>query len=188
MFNYKNIAIITLLVFGSAGFSFLDDFNLNSDSSVLYAARRTNRNSNKSSSSSNKNSSKTKKSESKSKSSEKIDDSSLNNDLLMDNEKSRDYMPDIYRCPDCGYEQDEAGFCPDHTTLELVKIISDVKNPLAPSELDGNEDILVDVPLNIDFKKDELEKKVDESESKKDEKKDSKKSNEKSTKKSKKSK
>ena len=97
-------------------------------------------------------------------------------------------MPDIYRCPDCGYEQDEAGFCPDHTTLELVKIISDVKNPLTPSELDGNEDILVDVPLNIDFKKDELEKKVDESESKKYEKKDSKKSNEKSTKKSKKSK
>ena len=187
MFKYKSIAIITLLVFGSAGFSFLDDFNLNSDSSVLYAARRTNRNSNKSSSSSNKNSSKTKKSESKSKSSEKIDDSSLNNDLLMDNEKSRDYMPDIYRCPDCGYEQDEAGFCPDHTTLELVKIISDVKNPLAPSELDGNEDILVDVPLNIDFKKDELEKKTEDTASK-DEKNSSNKSNEKSSKKSKKSK
>ena len=186
MFKYKNIVIITLLVFGSAGFSFLDDSNLMPASSVLQAARRSNRSSNKSSSS--KSSSKTKKSESKTKSSENNDDSSSNNDLLMDSEKSRDYMPDIYRCPDCGYEQDEAGFCPDHTTLELVKIISDTKNPLAPSELDGNEDILVDVPLNIDFKKDELEKKVDESETKKDEKKSSNKSNEKSSKKSKKSK
>ena len=182
MFKYKRIVLITLLVFGSAGFSFLDGFNFNSASSVLEAARRSSRNS-----SSKKTNNKTKKTETKKESAKSSDDSSLNNELLMDNEKSRDYMPDIFRCPDCGYEQDEAGFCPDHTTLELVKIISDIKNPLAPSELDGNEDILVDVPLNIDFKKDELEKKVDETESK-DEKKSSNKSNEKSSKKSKKSK
>ena len=182
MFKYKRIALITLLVFGSAGFSFLDGFNFNSASSVLEAARRSNKNS-----SSKKTSSKTKKNESKKETSKNTDDSSLNNELLMDNEKSRDYMPDIFRCPDCGYEQDEAGFCPDHTTLELVKIISDIKNPLAPSELDGNEDILVDVPLNIDFKKDELDKK-DEVTTKEDEKTSSNKSNEKSSKKSKKSK
>lgn len=181
MFKYKRIALITLLVFGSAGFSFLDGFNFNSASSVLEAARRSNKNS-----SSKKTSSKTKKNESKKETAKNTDDSS-NNELLMDNEKSRDYMPDIFRCPDCGYEQDEAGFCPDHTTLELVKIISDIKNPLAPSELDGNEDILVDVPLNIDFKKDELEKK-DEDTTKEDEKTSSNKSNEKSSKKSKKSK
>ena len=182
MFTFKKIAIITLLVFGSAGFSFLDDFGLISNSSVLHAARRSNRNS-----SNNKSSNKTKKTESKSSSSKNSEESSNNNELLVDNEKSRDYMPDIYRCPDCGYEQDEAGFCPDHTTLELVKIISDTKNPLAPSELDGNEDILVDVPLNIDFKKDDLEKKVDETVTK-DDKSSSKKSNEKSAKNSKKSK
>ncbi len=186
MFKYKRIVLITLLVFGSAGFSFLDDFNLNNPSSVLEAARRSNKNSSNKKSNS---SSKTKKTESKTETSKNTDDSS-NNELLMDNEKSRDYMPDIFRCPDCGYEQDEAGFCPDHTTLELVKIISDVKNPLAPSELDGNEDILVDVPLNIDFKKDELEKKNDESASKEEKKTSTKsdKSNEKSSKKSKKSK
>ena len=181
MFKYKRIVLITLLVFGSAGFSFLDDFNINNPTSVLEAARRSNRNS-----SNKKTSGKSKKTESKKETSKNSDDSS-DNDLLMDNEKSRDYMPDIFRCPDCGYEQDEAGYCPDHTTLELVKIISDVKNPLAPSELDGNEDILVDVPLNIDFKKDELEKK-DEEATTEDKKKSSNKSNEKSSKKSKKSK
>lgn len=83
-------------------------------------------------------------------------------ELLADNENSKSYMPDIYRCPDCGYEQDEPGTCPDHSSLELIKVISDGKDPLAPQELDGNEDILVDVPLNIQFKKDEIEKKEDD--------------------------
>ena len=180
MLNYKRIAIITLLVFGSAGFSFLDEHNLFIGSSRLEAARRNSRKS-----SNNSSSSKTKKAESKNESkSEEPEDT----DLLMDNEKSRAYMPDIFRCPDCGYEQDEPGFCPDHTTLELVKIISDAKNPLAPSELDGNEDILVDVPLNINFKKDDLDKKVEEKKSNEEEKKTSDKKNDKSTKKSKKSK
>ena len=183
MFNYKRIAIVTLLVFGSAGFSFLDEFKINNGLSKVEAARRSNRNN--SNKSSNKTSNKSKKADSKSKSEEK--EESTNNELLMDNEKSRDYMPEIFRCPDCGYEQDEAGFCPDHTTLELVKIISDIKNPLAPSELDGNEDILVDVPLNIDFKKDDLEKKVDDS-TKKDNTDSSKNTKEQSSKKSKKSK
>ncbi|NLI78056.1 MAG: hypothetical protein GX442_16685 [Candidatus Riflebacteria bacterium] len=57
------------------------------------------------------------------------------------------YLPDIFRCPECGYEQDEPGTCPDHGETELIKILSKGKNPLAPPELDGNEDLLVDVPL-----------------------------------------
>ncbi len=176
MFKYKSIAIITLLVFGSAGFSFLDDLTFIRKSS-LEAARRS-RNTDKKKTTS-KTSSKTKKADS----TEEADKQSENSDFLADNEKAKSYMPDIYRCPDCGYEQDEPGFCPDHTTLELVKVISNVNNPLAPSELDGNEDILVDVPLHIEFKKDELEKKKEE------EKTDTKKKSEdKSSKKSKKSK
>ncbi len=83
-------------------------------------------------------------------------------ELLADTENSKSYMPDIYRCPDCGYEQDEPGTCPDHSSLELIKVISAGKDPLAPQELDGNEDILVDVPLNIQFKKDEIEKKEED--------------------------
>ncbi len=57
------------------------------------------------------------------------------------------YLPDIFRCPECGYEQDEPGTCPDHGETELIKVLSKGKNPLAPPELDGNEDLLVDVPL-----------------------------------------
>ncbi len=154
MFKFKTICILTLLVFSSAGFSFLDDFSSNLIAkSRVEAARRSRK------SKSNSNSKKTEKKEDKK--SEKEDNNDLG--LLQDNDKSKDYMPDIYRCPDCGYEQDEPGFCPDHTTLELIKIISNPNDPLSPTELDGNEDILVDVPLNIDFKKDELElKKEDE--------------------------
>lgn len=74
--------------------------------------------------------------------------------FLPESEKALDYMPDIFRCPECGYEQDEAGTCPDHNTLELVKVLSRGRDPLEPSELDGNEDIIVDIPLkNISFKK-----------------------------------
>ena len=89
MFKYKRIVLITLLVFGSAGFSFLDGFNFNSASSVLEAARRSNKKS-----SEKKSSAKTKKTESKKESANSSEDSS-NNELLMDNEKSRDYSKEI---------------------------------------------------------------------------------------------
>ena len=74
--------------------------------------------------------------------------------FLQETEKTVTFLPDIYRCPECGYEQDEEGKCPDHTAIDLVKILSAGRDPLAPSELDGNEDIIVDIPLkNIEFKK-----------------------------------
>lgn len=74
--------------------------------------------------------------------------------FLQEADQSATFMPDIYRCPGCGYEQDEEGTCPDHTTIALVKILSAGRDPLAPAELDGNEDIIVDVPLkNIEFRK-----------------------------------
>ncbi len=158
MFNFKRISILTLLVFASAGFSVLDDLNLPlvKNGSRLEAARRSRK--------SNKSNKTEKKSESKKESSSSEDDSGF----LQDKDESKSYMPDIYRCPDCGYEQDEEGFCPDHSTLALVKIISNPKDPMAPNELDGNEDILVDVPLNIVFKKDEIESKTDNDSEKKD--------------------
>ncbi|HAE39815.1 MAG TPA: hypothetical protein DCG57_14485 [Candidatus Riflebacteria bacterium] len=74
--------------------------------------------------------------------------------FLQEADKTAGFMPEIFRCPECGYEQDEIGNCPDHTAIELVKILSAGRDPLAPAELDGNEDIIVDVPLkNIEFKK-----------------------------------
>lgn len=152
MNKFKGILILTLLVFAGAGFSFLDDFDcLKSSYSKIEAARKSRKNNKKNEKS---NTSSQKKEE---KSAKKDSDS-----FLPDNDNAKSYMPDIYRCPDCGYEQDEAGFCPDHVTLELVKIISNPKDPMAPNELDGNEDILVDVPLNIVFKKDDLEAKKTE--------------------------
>ncbi len=173
MFKLKYISIITLLIFAGAGFSFLDNFGIVSgNSSRLEAARRSRKSSNKS-----------KKTENKSDEKSKDSDSEIKDDsgLLQDNDKAKSYMPDIYRCPDCGYEQDEPGFCPDHSSLELVKVISDSKNPLAPTEFDGNEDILVDVPLHIEFKKDDIESKKTEDKKAED-------SKTKSSKKSKKSK
>jgi len=169
--KFKGILILTLLVFTGAGFSFLDDFNLpKSNYSRLEAARKSRKN-NKKNEKSNKSSQK------KEEKTEKKDSDSF----LPDNDNAKSYMPDIYRCPDCGYEQDEAGFCPDHVTLELVKIISNAKDPMVPNELDGNEDILVDVPLNIVFKKDDLEaKKTDEKQPSEGEKNKSSKKNKKS--------
>ena len=180
MLNLKKTCILTLLIFFGAGFSFLDDFDFSFKKlSIAEAARKSKKSSNK------------KKSEKKT-DVEKSDNSSNDDDLLlMDNEKAKSYMPDIFRCPDCGYEQDEEGYCPDHTTLELVKVISKDNNPLAPKELDGNEDILVDVPLNINFKRDKLEKMKNENLTASESKKittNSEKSTSKSSKKSKKSK
>lgn len=74
--------------------------------------------------------------------------------FLQETDKTVDFLPEIFRCPECGYEQDESGKCPDHSAIELVKILSPGRDPLAPAELDGNEDIIVDIPLkNIEFKK-----------------------------------
>lgn len=67
--------------------------------------------------------------------------------FLPESPETQDWLPDIWRCPECGYEQDEPGTCPDHTDTELVKVLAQGKNPLAPAELDGNEDLVVDIPL-----------------------------------------
>lgn len=153
MVKFRYIAILTLLSFCGAGFSILD--NSGSDLREKYSA----------SAASKRNSKKNKKESKKSEKKVDVEEKKEDTELLMDNKLARDYMPDIYRCPDCGYEQDEPGYCPDHVSLELIKIISDPKDPLAPSELDGNEDILVDIPLNIQFKKDQIEEKKEDEES-----------------------
>ena len=145
---------MTLFAFVGAGFSFLDNWNLGFEKVSLEAARKQPKKSNEHSD----------KSAKKVSSKKKTEEVKATEDygFLMDDPSSRNYMPDIYRCPDCGYEQDEPGFCPDHITLELVKIISNPKDPLAPAEYDGNEDILVDIPLNLEFKKDNIEAKPEE--------------------------
>ncbi len=75
--------------------------------------------------------------------------------FLKDAEKAMTYLPDIFRCPECGYEQDEPGNCPDHNTIELIKVLSRGRDPLEPAELDGNEDLIVDIPLkDLQFRKD----------------------------------
>ncbi len=150
MNKFRIIAIITLLSFYGAGFCVLD--NSGSDLKLKYSVDAASK----------RNSRKNKKDSKKSESKKAVEEQKEDTELLMDNELARNYMPDIYRCPDCGYEQDEPGNCPDHVTLELIKIISDPKDPLAPAELDGNEDILVDVPLNIQFKKDQIEEKKED--------------------------
>jgi len=74
--------------------------------------------------------------------------------FLQETDETASFMPDIYRCPECGYEQDEEGNCPDHTAITLIKVLSAGRDPLAPAELDGNEDIIVDIPLkNLEFRK-----------------------------------
>lgn len=65
--------------------------------------------------------------------------------FLPEKEETEQYTPDLWRCPDCGYEQDEAGICPDHA--ELVQVLAKGKNPFEAPELDGNEDLIVDIPL-----------------------------------------
>ncbi len=119
----------------------------------LYAARKKRNNNSKK---------KKQTEEKKQETAEKADES----DYLTDQEEALEYVPDIYRCAECGYEQDTPGTCPDHTTAELVKIADKARNPLAPVEYDGNEDIIVDIPLkNVVFRKEQLveEKKSEES-------------------------
>ncbi|OQA24262.1 MAG: hypothetical protein BWY59_02276 [Verrucomicrobia bacterium ADurb.Bin345] len=67
--------------------------------------------------------------------------------FLREGKENQKFLPDIYRCPECGYEQDEPGTCPDHDESALVLVRSKGKNPLEPSDVDGNEDIVVDIPL-----------------------------------------
>lgn len=153
MFINKQLAIVTLFIFIGAGFSFLDNsFNIGKSNSLFAASERTPKHKSKA-----KDSKKSKANKDSKKEEEENKELVEDSDLLLDSENARGYMPDIYRCPDCGYEQDQPGFCPDHANLELVKIISKQNDPLAPTELDGNEDILVDVPLSLQFKKDEIE-------------------------------
>jgi len=91
-----------------------------------------------------------KKSRDKAKSGDKTGagDEEAGEELFMkEGKENQKFLPDIFRCPECGYEQDEPGFCPDHDESALVLVRSKGKNPLEPSEVDGNEDIVVDIPL-----------------------------------------
>lgn len=178
MLYSKKLILAFLLVIASAGFSGFEIFYYKGyiKFQTLEAARKNKKNSSK----------KNKESKNVSKNSSEKSTEDANDGLLSDNEKAKSYMPDIYRCPDCGYEQDEPGFCPDHVSLELIKIISNSNDPLAPAELDGNEDILVDIPLNIQFKKDDLELKQDDASTMKNQSNDNKKSSKEKKSKSKK--
>jgi len=67
--------------------------------------------------------------------------------FLQEVKENQEYLPDMYRCPECGYEQDETGNCPDHEGTPLVLVLTKGKNPLEPPDVDGNEDLIVDMPL-----------------------------------------
>jgi hypothetical protein len=74
--------------------------------------------------------------------------------FLAEPDENQAYVPEIFRCGECGYEQDEPGNCPDHALAPLTLVLSKGKNPLEPTEVDGNEDLLVDIPLTgLAFKK-----------------------------------
>jgi hypothetical protein len=143
----KTVAMITLLAVYGAGFSYHCPLSAqNSEESV----------SGKSKSKSGKKSDKKKKIEEAEEKTEEL--------FLPEEEANQKFLPDIYRCPECGYEQDEPGFCPDHNEVELVKILAAGRDPLEPSELDGNEDILVDIPLkNLEFRKEAVLKNASDS-------------------------
>lgn len=73
--------------------------------------------------------------------------------FLPETAENKAHVTELYRCPDCGYEQDETGFCPDHDEQALTLVLSQGRNPLEPAEVDGNEDLLVDLPLSgLQFK------------------------------------
>jgi hypothetical protein len=129
----KKFLTITLLTLMGAGFSF-------SFLSVVSAAE------------------KKEKSKAKTKTKTETTETEEEPDLFLQESKQNvEFLPDIYKCPECGYEQDEPGSCPDHNDMELVKVLSKGRDPLEPSELDGNEDIIVDIPLkNLEFRKDNI--------------------------------
>ncbi len=138
--NLKALFVVTLLITIGAGFSY--------ETRVLAQLQNE-----KESPKSKKSSDKEKK---KNKKKQKADEAKKGDDelFLKEEEANARFMPDIFRCPECGYEQDEPGFCPDHDKIELIKVLSRGRDPLEPTELDGNEDILVDVPLkNLEFRK-----------------------------------
>ncbi|MBF0546474.1 MAG: hypothetical protein HQM08_18655 [Candidatus Riflebacteria bacterium] len=92
-----------------------------------------------------------KDSKDKKKSEKNEEDDSL---FLKEKQESQEYLPDIFRCPECGYEQDEPGNCPDHDETVLIMVKSKGKNPLEPPEVDGNEDLITDVPIaDLAFKR-----------------------------------
>lgn len=144
--KFKILLLISVCVMGDSMFS-LPFKSADCTSSVLYAREK----------------SKPKQSSKKSnkKSGSKNDKIKVGADdlgHLPEPDLAKNYVPDIYRCPDCGYEQDVSGTCPDHPTVDLVIIRDKARNPLAPVEYDGNEDIIVDIPLkNVVFKKEILE-------------------------------
>lgn len=138
----KKLRFVALLALVGAGFSSLDSFSCLEPVKKVFAAETVKKVS--------------KKKTSKKNASEKTAVTDENESMfLADSQKTVDYLPDIFRCPECGYEQDEPGTCPDHSTVELIKILARGRDPLEPGELDGNEDIVVDIPLkNLKFKKD----------------------------------
>jgi len=139
----KYLRLITLFAFIGAGFSSLETFPQLETGRRVFAQTITK-----------KATKKKKKADSKDNKKKAEDEDSL---FIQDSEAAKDYLPDIYRCPECGYEQDESGTCPDHNTMELIKVLSRGRDPLEPAELDGNEDIIVDVPLkDLQFKREEV--------------------------------
>lgn len=140
----KSLRLLTLLAILGAGFSSLDSipqFAMTTRLVAAPAAKETRRVTRKK-----------KKAESDKKDSAQVDEDSR---FLKDTEKTVAFLPEIFRCPECGYEQDEPGICPDHNTFELIKILTRGRDPLEPAEFDGNEDLIVDIPLkDLQFKKD----------------------------------
>ncbi|MDD3148878.1 MAG: hypothetical protein PHD82_16415 [Candidatus Riflebacteria bacterium] len=147
LFSLQNnkLKLLALLTFIGAGFSSLDSFPQIELGRKAFAQTVTRK--------------KTTAKKKKAQSAKKTDEQALDEDplFLKEAEKAREFLPDLYRCPECGYEQDEPGTCPDHNTLELVKVLSRGRDPLEPAELDGNEDIIVDIPLkDLQFKKENV--------------------------------
>jgi hypothetical protein len=128
----KAVVSLTLLALLSTGFLFFSD--------TLFSAEKQKR---------------SRKTESKKEEAKKEKES--DELFLPEASANQEFMPDLYRCPECGYEQDEPGTCPDHNDMELTKVLSKGRDPLEPPELDGNEDLIVDIPLkNLEFKKENI--------------------------------
>jgi len=140
----RKLRILTLLALMGAGFSYFDGLPLSGQTRMQAAPKA---------GESGKSGTRRKKAATDKKKAQVQEDEDAI--FLKDAEKAMTYLPDIFRCPECGYEQDEPGNCPDHNTIELVKVLSRGRDPLEPAELDGNEDLIVDIPLkDLQFRKD----------------------------------